>query len=196
MYGKSGGGPHAVAVAALLPTRISRVASLAGGGPNSGPGFDCTDGQAPLMREEILEARKGPEASREYYRRLIVKMGNPDEQQLYSWNDRRIMRSPAPLRENLVQQLGLSGSPYSEEDAYVDDVQSFVSPWGFEFGSIKVPVRFFHGLDDLMVPPCHSEWLQRQIPTAGLELFPNIGHNLSQLMPHVFAWLAGNEAKG
>ncbi|MER9896065.1 alpha/beta hydrolase [Mesorhizobium sp. M0119] len=196
VFGSSGGGPHALAAAALLPNRISRVASLAGGGPNFGPGFDCADGQVPLMREEIVEARKGPDASRQFYRRVAASRHDPEiEKELYSLNDRRIRRLLAPLSENLAQQLALPDSPYLEEDAYVDDYQSFVSPWGFELGSIQVPVRFFHGLADLMVPPRHSEWLQSQIPNASLELFPNVGHTFSQLMPHVFAWLVANETK-
>ncbi|MER9159327.1 alpha/beta hydrolase [Mesorhizobium sp. M0778] len=198
VYGISGGGPHALATAALLPERILRVASLGGIGPSFGPGFDYAVGQVPLMREEILVARSGPDASREYYRRAVSQLNTPEiEKQVYSENDRRIGRFRsevlAPVRQKIEQQLGLPDSRYSQEDAYVDDFQSFASPWGFELGSIGIPARFFHGLADMMVPPRHSEWLQSQIPNAGLELFPNVGHRLDQLMPHVFAWLVPNE---
>ncbi|RWI87845.1 MAG: alpha/beta hydrolase [Mesorhizobium sp.] len=196
VYGVSGGGPHALAAAALLPDRISRVASLGGIGPNFGPGFDYMDGQIPLARQEMLAARSDPEALREFYRRYIVTMEMPDvEKEWFSQNDLRVSRFMrevmAPVKKKIEQQLSLHDAEFSQEDAYVDDFQSFASPWGFELGSIKVPVRFFHGLADIMVPPRHSEWLQSQISNAGLELFPNIGHTLSQIMSHVFAWLVG-----
>src|SRR6266508_464462 len=59
VYGHSGGGMLALATAALLPERVSRVAVLAGNGPNSGPGFAYTAGQVPIMADEILPARRG-----------------------------------------------------------------------------------------------------------------------------------------
>lgn len=191
IYGHSGGGMLALASAALLPKRITSVACVAGNGPNYGKGdFDYADGPSPLMREEIIEARKGPEASREFYRRVIANMRGPEfEQHLYSENDRRVNRLLDPLKNKISQQLGLAGSSYSEEDAYVDDAQSWVSPWGFELGSITVPARIFFGLEDLMVARQHSEWFKNQIVTADLALFPHFGHSLSPLMPHVLAWL-------
>ncbi|TIW06045.1 MAG: alpha/beta hydrolase [Mesorhizobium sp.] len=196
VYGVSGGGPHALAAAALLPDRISRVASIGGIGPNFGPGFDYMDGQIPLARQEMLAARSDLDALRDFYRRYIVTMDMPDVgKQWFSENDLRVSRFMrevmASVKKKIEQQLSLHEADFSQENAYIDDFQSFASPWGFELGSIKIPSRFFHGLADLMVPRRHSEWLQSQIPNAGLELFPNFGHTLSQIMPHVFAWLVG-----
>ncbi|RUX51280.1 alpha/beta hydrolase [Mesorhizobium sp. M4A.F.Ca.ET.050.02.1.1] len=196
VYGVSGGGPHALAAAALLPDRISRVASCGGIGPNFGQGFDYMDGQILLARQEMLAARSDPDALREFYRRYIVTMDMPDvEKEWFSQNDihvSRFMREVmAPLKDRIEQHLNIKEPLFSQEDAYIDDFQSFASPWGFDLGSIGVSARFFHGLADIMVPPRHSEWLQSQIPNAGLELFPNLGHTLSQIMPHVFAWLVG-----
>ncbi|WP_196237496.1 alpha/beta fold hydrolase [Rhizobium leguminosarum] len=194
LYGHSGGGMLALAAAALIPKRVSKAACVSGNGPNTGSGgFDYTQGPSPLMQEEIVEARNNPAASREFYRRVAAKLLDPEiERQLYSENDMRVGILLAPLREKLARELELMDSPYSEEEAYVDDAQSWAAPWGFELGSIAVPTRFFYGLDDLMVARHHSEWMRSQIPNAGIDLFPHYGHSLSQLMPYVLAWLVSD----
>ncbi|MBX4917489.1 alpha/beta fold hydrolase [Rhizobium leguminosarum] len=194
VYGHSGGGMLALATAALLPKRILRAACSAGNGPNSSStGFDYTKGQSRLMREEITEARKGPQASREFYRRVAARLRDQEiERQLYSANDLRVERLLAPLVDQIAQKLALAGTPYSEEDAYVDDAQSWASPWGFDLESITVPTRFFHGLEDIMVSRHHSEWMKSQVPNSSLELFPHYGHHLTQLMPHILAWLVSD----
>ncbi|PAQ08308.1 hypothetical protein CIT26_17800 [Mesorhizobium temperatum] len=97
------------------------------------------------------------------------------------------------MRDKIAQQLALPESVYSEEDAYVDDMQSWVAPWGFEVDSITVPTRFVYGLEDLWAARRDSERMQRQIPNSSLELVPHFGHNLSQLMPHMLAWLVQDE---
>lgn len=195
VYGHSAGGMLALATAALRPQRITRAACSGANGPNFGVGgFDHLDGQVPLVREEFIEARKGPEASHAFYRRIYPDLHSPEiQKQLLSENDLRIARLQAPLREKLTQQLALAESPYSEEDAYVDDLQSWVSPWGFELGSITVPTLIVHGLADLWVPRCHAEWMHTQIHNSSLELFPHFGHGLGQLMPHVLAWLVQDQ---
>ncbi|MER9020631.1 alpha/beta hydrolase [Mesorhizobium sp. M0898] len=194
VYGHSGGGMLALATAALLPERITKAACVAGNGPNFGcGGFDYTQGPSPLLREEIVEARKGPEASRDFYRRVVDKLSDPEvERQIRPENDLRVAKLMAPLWDKIERQLALPKSPYSEEDAYVDDAQSWVSPWGFELGSITVPTRLFCGLEDLMASPYHSEWMQTQIPNAGLTRFAHFGHNLAALMPHMLAWLVSD----
>ncbi|ASP89440.1 alpha/beta hydrolase (plasmid) [Sinorhizobium meliloti] len=194
VYGHSGGGMLALATAALLPKRILRVACSAGNGPNSSSdGFDYTKGQSRLMREEIIEARKGPQASREFYREVTARLRDPEiKRQLFSANDLRVERLLAPLVDQIARRLALADTTYSEEDAYVDDAQSWASPWGFDLGSITVPTRFFHGLEDMMVSRRHSEWMKSQVPNSGLELFPHYGHDLAQLVPHILAWLVSD----
>jgi len=195
VFGHSGGGMLALAAAALLPQRVSAVACVAGNGPNFGSGgFDYANGPSPRMREEILEARKGPDASRDFYRRVVAKLGDPEvERQLYSENDLRVQDHLLPLRKKIIQQLNLGDSAYSVEDAYIDDAQSWARPWGCELGSISAPTRFFYGLEDLMVARQHSQWMAGQISNANLMLFPNFGHDLYPMMPHVLAWLVSEE---
>ena len=61
-------------------------------------------------------------------------------------------------------------------DGWVDDDLAFVQPWGFELGTITVPVTLWQGELDLMVPPSHGQWLARAVPDARVGFAPAHGH--------------------
>jgi pimeloyl-ACP methyl ester carboxylesterase len=73
-----------------------------------------------------------------------------------------------------------------------DDGISVVSPWGFELGSIRVPVQIWHGGEDRFVPFGHGKWLARRVPHAEAHLEPNEGHAslFVRRVPLVHRWLA------
>src|SRR4029450_5452542 len=60
--GHSGGGPHALACAALLPDRCRAAASVAGVAPWDADGLDVMAGMGPENIEEFGLAMKGAEA--------------------------------------------------------------------------------------------------------------------------------------
>src|SRR6478752_513287 len=64
--GWSGGGPRALACAALLPDRCRAAASLAGVGPHDGAALDWFAGMAPENQAEYHAAEQGPEAYAAY----------------------------------------------------------------------------------------------------------------------------------
>lgn len=70
------------------------------------------------------------------------------------------------LREALVQK-GLG----PKQDAAV-----FVSDWGRDLACLQVPVQFWHGDDDVIVPDAVSAALARRIPRARYFLMPGEGH--------------------
>lgn len=49
-------------------------------------------------------------------------------------------------------------------DGRVDDMLSFVQPWGFELSEVDVPVFLYHGSEDRMVPFGHGEWMANHLP--------------------------------
>src|SRR4029450_6945491 len=68
--GGSGGGPHALAVAARLPDRVTRAACAVGIAPYDAQGIDWFDGMDPLNVREFGWALQGeavlvPELERE-----------------------------------------------------------------------------------------------------------------------------------
>jgi pimeloyl-ACP methyl ester carboxylesterase len=67
-YGWSGGGPHALACAALLGGRCVAAATLAGVGPADAPGFDFMAGMGEGNIAEFGAAREGRDALTEFCR--------------------------------------------------------------------------------------------------------------------------------
>jgi pimeloyl-ACP methyl ester carboxylesterase len=51
-----------------------------------------------------------------------------------------------------------------------------MKPWGFEVGSIRVPVSIWHGEDDKFVPRTHAEWLIANVPGATGHVLAGEGH--------------------
>jgi len=177
--GHSGGGPHALACAALLPDRCRRAASLAGVAPYGVADLDWMAGMGPENVEEFGMALTG-------------------EEQLGDW----VATNGAPLRhvtgEDLVAALGglvpqvdkdvLAGGYATRMadstrraldhgyDGWVDDDLAFTQDWGFDVASVTVPVTVWQGDLDLMVPKAHGEWLAAHLPNARYRAPEGQGH--------------------
>jgi pimeloyl-ACP methyl ester carboxylesterase len=189
VWGHSGGGPHSLACAALLPDRVTVAVSSAGVAPYDADGLDWTAGMGEANVEEfglLHQGRESALAALEAERESVLG-ASPGEM--------------AGALESLVSDIDLAACdrPFSEflhasmseglrDDAvgWVDDDLAFVSPWGFDVGAITADVRIWQGVADLMVPPAHGRWLAAQLPNAPFELRPDHGH-LSIVGPAGFA---------
>ncbi len=74
-----------------------------------------------------------------------------------------------------------------------DDGVAHMAPWGFDFSSIRVPVKVWHGRHDRFVPFQHGEWLAEHIPNAEADLSESDGHLtlVVNRIPEVHEWLLG-----
>lgn len=59
---------------------------------------------------------------------------------------------------------------------WLDDDMAFVHDWGFDLGSIEVPVAIWQGDDDRFVPFSHGVWLAENVSGAMACLKPGEGH--------------------
>lgn len=194
VWGISGGGPHAIACAALLPDLVPAVAVLASIAPWGAEGLDYFADMGEMNVEDFKLQLSDPIAARakcEQDRREMLTLG-ADEllgylETLLSPPDAAVLTGA--LAEFLVASTrdGLG----TTSDGWWDDTVAFLSPWGFEFASIETPVLLRHGRQDRFVPYGHGEWLSRHIPGVQAELTEDDGH-LTQFMRHidrVHAWL-------
>jgi len=177
--GWSGGGPHALACAALLPDRVQAAATIAGVAPYDAQGLDWTAGMGEDNQIEYPLAARDPDE--------LLRWMQPQAEALAVVEPDAIV---AELRTVIseVDEAEVDGA-FGELLAasfrrafangpwgWYDDDLAFVRPWGFELSSIGVPVSVWQGQQDLMVPFAHGQWLIEHVPTARSRLRPEHGH--------------------
>jgi len=178
--GWSGGGPHALACAALLPGRCLAAASIAGAAPFDAPGLDFTAGMGPENVAEFDAAVRGPAALTEFLDRESAAFGNVTGAQvaaalgdLIADADRAVLTGAYADHLAAGSRAALS----SGIAGWRDDDLAFVAGWGFSLtGEGKLPAAIWQGDQDRMVPFAHGQWLAANIPGARAHLLPGEGH--------------------
>jgi pimeloyl-ACP methyl ester carboxylesterase len=194
--GGSGGGPHALAVAALLPERVLRCMAIVSLAPWDAEGLDPLAGMTAGNVDEFRATLAGEPAIRklaEQERETMLgriaeertdmlgdayEMAESDREQMA----RHFWQMANQMRESLVSGV----------DGWVDDDMAFVMPWGFDVGSISVPVMLKYGRADTLVPAAHGDWLAARIPgaTAVVEDAGHMGDDAT--FEAELDWLAGH----
>jgi pimeloyl-ACP methyl ester carboxylesterase len=194
VWGISGGGPHALAAAALMPDRVIAAAALASCAPYHAEGLDFLEGMGEQNVEEfgvIFEGEAAHHASMEKQRHEMLS-ATPEQlvevwQTLLGPSDREAATGmlAAFLLDHIRAGIGPSG------DGWIDDDLAFVTPWGFDLASIRVPVQLWQGEQDKFVPYGHGVWLAEQIPGVDARLTAEDGHLTlaERRVPAVHAWL-------
>jgi pimeloyl-ACP methyl ester carboxylesterase len=177
--GWSGGGPHAIACAALLPERCLAAATIAGVAPYGAEGLDWMGGMGAENVEEFSCALEG-------------------EGPLTTWLDANTPGLAGVKGEDIADSLGDLVSEVDRASAtgefaeflaammrrslstgiagWRDDDLAFAKDWGFDLAALTRPVAIWQGAQDRMVPFSHGEWLAAHIPGASVHLHPDEGH--------------------
>jgi pimeloyl-ACP methyl ester carboxylesterase len=184
--GWSGGGPHALASAALDEHCRSAV-TLASVAP-ADVDFDWTEGMGPENVEEFALSKQGGPAYEEYMAGTGEILGGATTQNIIELIG-GILSQPDrdALADDDARELFVEGMRYGFVNGwrgYFDDNVAMMSPWGFGVGDISIPVHLFYGDEDLMVPTSHGTWLSTHLPGATTTHHPEDGH-LSIFMNHL-----------
>jgi pimeloyl-ACP methyl ester carboxylesterase len=175
--GASGGGPHALACAAVSPGRVLGVVTLAGIAPYT-DAFDWWDAMADPGG--LRAATSGREARARYGETASF------DPAIFTPSDWAALDGPW---SSLGADAGraAAGGP----DGLIDDDVAFVNPWGFEVADIEAPVLVVQGGQDRVVPPAHGQWLVRNCRLGELWLRPGDGHiSVLDAVPVCLDWLA------
>jgi pimeloyl-ACP methyl ester carboxylesterase len=178
-WGISGGGPHALACAALLPERVIAAASLASVAPYDADGLDFLAGMGEDNVAEFGAAAAGEEP--------LTPMLAAMREGLLGTTPESVadeMRSLLPPADVAVITgdfaVYLHGSMTAGQQpgyaGWLDDDLAFVSDWGFRVEDIKVPTLLLQGRQDLMVPFAHGQWLAARVADAEVRLTEDDGH--------------------
>lgn len=178
VIGLSGGGPYTLACAAGMSDRVVAVGVLGGVAPMVGP-----DGiSSPLMQlgaavAPVLQVAGAPiRLAALSLIRLIRPVASPALEiyaRLSPEGDRRMLSRPE-FKAMFLDDL-LNGSR-KQLAAPFYDIVVFERDWGFRLDEVKVPVRWWHGDHDHIVPFAHGQHVVSRLPDAQLTELPYESH--------------------
>jgi pimeloyl-ACP methyl ester carboxylesterase len=184
VVGLSGGGPYTLACAHEMPDRVVAAAVIGGMGQVVGPeAAPCYSRRlalfAPLLdrvAEPIGELL--PRAIRPFipHANAAVRAFAAIAPEA----DRPILLDPA-FRSVLVGDiLHVMGGGLA---ACMHDLRLFTHDWGFRLSEIEVPVYFFQGDADGIVPEIHGRQQARLVQHGYLSILPGGGHLAGYVYP-------------
>ena len=174
--GASGGGPHALAVAARHPHRVTAVVTLAGIAPYTDR-FDWFEGmRAP---GGLRAARSGRAA-----RARFAETAEFDPEQFLAVDIAALDGRWSALGADVARSAAFG------DDGLIDDDVAFVTPWGFDLAEVVVPVLIVQGEGDRVVPRTHASWMLAHLPAASLWMRLDDGHvSVLDVVPDALDWL-------
>jgi pimeloyl-ACP methyl ester carboxylesterase len=193
VVGRSGGGPHALACAALLPDRVISAATLVGVAPSDAEDLDWFDGMTRSNVEEYAKVDASPAAIRAELAERAGRLRD-DPESLLRFLRPELTGSDLRVVEDVSIRTQLTDT-YAEAmrgggQGWIDDVLALRQPWGFELSAIKPPVLLWHGADDRFSPVQHTRWLAAQIPGSTLRVQNDAAHFTAiKILPDVLAWI-------
>jgi pimeloyl-ACP methyl ester carboxylesterase len=177
--GFSGGGPHALACAALLPDRCLAAASVAGVGPWGVEGLDFLAGMGPENVEEFSLAVRGEQPLTAFLEKEAATLGEvTGEQVAASLGGLISAADAAALTGDFADDLAaaLRAAVRNGIAGWRDDDMAFATEWGFSLDALDGRAAIWQGDQDNMVPFAHGQWLAARIPGARAHLEPGAGH--------------------
>jgi pimeloyl-ACP methyl ester carboxylesterase len=178
VVGLSGGGPYALACAHDMPDRVIAAAILGGVAPAIGA--DAASGGVvgllPRMAP-ILALWRWP-LGRGMRRLVQLLIPWADEAtdlflRVLPPGDQRVFADPA-MRRMFLEDI-VRGSRRQMEAIVLDGIL-FGRPWGFSLVDIRVPVRFWQGDADNIVPLSHGQHMAARVPDSQLRVRSEEGH--------------------
>jgi pimeloyl-ACP methyl ester carboxylesterase len=193
-WGISGGGPHVLACAALLPDLVPAAASLASPAPWGADGLDWLDGMGELNADDYRLMARDRVAARAKLETDRVEMLAANAEQVQEIIKTLVSPADAAVfTPELAQHFvasGIAGLAPGGEGWWEDGVAD-MEPWGFALSDISIPVLLLHGRQDRFVPFGHGAWLATQIPGVEARLTDDDGH-ITLTVHHlgeVYDWL-------
>jgi len=197
VLGWSGGGPHALAVGALVRGRVERVAVVGCPAPDGDPDFDVTAGMPEMNLEAHRMLKENPEEDRKDVEKAVAAFLEDPETFLGQIDavldpvDVTASRAMG-LRPRMIAQL--RDAFQNGAEGWFEDDMVTVRPWGFALEDVSSEVWLMHGERDRLVPVSHGRYLAGRLPRCKGSFLPEDGH-LSPLtrLPEILEWLVPDD---
>ncbi|NUR06537.1 MAG: alpha/beta hydrolase [Nocardioidaceae bacterium] len=179
--GWSGGGPHSLACAALLPDRCLAAATGAGVAPYLNDGtLDFLEGMGPENHVEFGAALRGLDELVPYLEKEAAELRSTSADEigaalggLVSDVDKAFATGEFATHLHTAFQRATQEGIWG----WADDDLAFTRSWGFALDDVtKVPVSAWQGREDRMVPFSHGIYLADRLPGARRHLYDDEGH--------------------
>jgi pimeloyl-ACP methyl ester carboxylesterase len=178
VIGLSGGGPYALAAGAALPDRVHGVGVLGGVAPTQGP--DAISGGlvslAPYVAPLLSFTRVPLGFVMAQAIRLVRPVAGPildGYAAVQPRGDKELLARPE-FRAMFLDDL-LNGARF-QVSAPLADVVLFTRDWGFEAADVQVPVHWWHGDSDHIIPHAHGVHLAERLPHASFSTIHGESH--------------------
>jgi pimeloyl-ACP methyl ester carboxylesterase len=194
VWGVSGGGPHALACAALLPGLVVAAAVLASIAPYPAEGLDYCAGMGEDNVADFKAALKGGEAHRQAVEASASKLLRATPETLVPALRSLVCPADAAVLTTDFANFALRSVREGigeSRDGVVDDDIAHMTPWGFELSQIRIPVLLMHGGQDQFVPVSHAKWMAGKIPNVETRFLAEDGHVTLHVrrIPEIHSWL-------
>lgn len=178
VIGLSGGGPYALAAGHAMPDRVPVVGVL--GGVVPAVGDDAVPGGLVALATRFAPLLPMMQLPLRLMLSGVARVAKPfayPALELYARvspeGDRRVFARPE-IKAMFIDDL--IGNSRRGLQAPVFDVMLFTRPWGFSLRDVNVPVRWWHGDADHIVPLAHGLAAVAAIPDAELYIRPGESH--------------------
>jgi pimeloyl-ACP methyl ester carboxylesterase len=198
VVGRSGGAPHALACAALLPDRVISAAALGSLAPYEAYEADGLDWNAGMTKSNVAAygyAKDNRDALRAMLEKQAERVCKGSEGLLSAlWSemdddDKQVVDDIGIRR--IIADIHVEALSNNTVDGWVDDVIALRRPWGFDPAKITVPVKLWGGQDDVFSPVGHTYWLAQQINGAEVEIEDGKAHfGTVKILPRILSWVA------
>jgi pimeloyl-ACP methyl ester carboxylesterase len=179
IWGISGGGPYALACAALLPDVAVAAAAVASLAPWGIEGFDYFAGMGEsnveafkLFFSDPGDSRRDLREGREEILAATPEQFAADLDSLLSPVDAEALTGDLARWLTETHKVALAAG----DQGWWDDGAAKLTSWGFDLRDIAVPVKIWHGREDRFVPVQHGQWLAAGIPGAEADISDRDGH--------------------
>jgi pimeloyl-ACP methyl ester carboxylesterase len=186
VLGYSGGGPHALACAALLPSRVTRASVVSGIGPMG----TSADTEGMMRSNKVISAlvRRSEWAVMPLTIGMTTYGRRRPEQAIRSMCKELPPVDVATIERpeifaGLVEEARLASATSARATA--QDMALFSRPWGFELAEVNVPVDFWQGDADRNVPPAHARRQSSAVRGSDLHEVSDEGHFMLFNRPEV-----------